>query len=101
MILSPHTLELFEEGKLVEDEFGREVEQDGKWVVIGECRCVDNNTQKHISVNGKDYTYSYNIIHEGNKIEAGSLIRVKERDVEGEVVASSKNNYFDYSQVWI
>lgn len=101
MIFAPHTLELWTEGKIIINNLGDEEQEEGGWVVIGKCRCVDNDTHRHISVNGKDYTYSYNIIFEGERIDAGSRIRVKERGVKGEVVKASKCNYFNYSQVWL
>lgn len=102
MIYAPHTLYRLDSVE-VRDEFGRIVEKTDKWVEVGRCRCVDNNTQKQISVNGKDYTYSYQINFDAPRIAAGAKIKVtgREEAVEGEVIASARYNYFNHSVVWL
>lgn len=104
MIFAPH--KLFVKLKLGGgfDDEGRPIPIVEKWEEVGECRCDDNSTQKLVSVNGENYTYSYKIVYEGKKIEAGTEVKVMSGDdirAKGIVVQSSICNYFNYAQIWL
>jgi len=104
MIFSPHKLFIkLDLGDGLDDE-GMPISIDNLWKEIGQCRCDDNHTQKLVSVNGENYMYSYKVVYEGEKIEAGKEVRVMNGDdvrAEGIVVQSGVCNYFNYAQIWL
>jgi hypothetical protein len=75
------------------------------WEETGRCRCDDNRQVRHISVNGEQTVYEYHIVHEGERIPAGTEVRALNEDGsirgEGTVIKTGKCNYFDYSEIWL
>ena len=81
------------------------IKREEDWRFVGNCRMDFNTTDKSVGVNERAYIYRYHIVHEGERIEAGSNVRVLDKDdtilCEGEVVKSSKCNFLSYNEAWI
>lgn len=106
MNYAPHILQVKVITKPQEDEFGRPIPSTGgeDWETIGECRCDDNDTTKQVSVNGQVYDYSYFVVYEGEKIEAGAVVRALDGEEvrgEGTVLKSAKCNFLTYTKLWM
>lgn len=106
MNFAPHTLQVKVISKPQEDEFGRPIPGTGgeHWETICECRCDDNDTTKQVSVNGQVHDYSYLVVYEGEKIEAGTEVRAidgEEVRGEGSVIRSTKCNNLAYAKLWM
>ncbi|WP_321437259.1 hypothetical protein [uncultured Bacteroides sp.] len=105
MNYAPHILKVCHPGQSSTDDEDVTTIGDPTWETIGECRCDDNGGLKQIGINGQSYTYNYHIVYEGPKLPIRTKVRVFEADStirgEGEVIKSSKCNFFNYSEIWL
>lgn len=104
MIFSPHILQIKVVAGPSFDEDMNPIPGGESWKEIGACRCDDNGVMKQISVNGMMYDYNYHVVYEGERIKAGTEVKVLDGDeirAEGTAVKSAKCNYFNYSEIWL
>lgn len=104
MIYSPHTLFIRTTVKGAKDDDGYTLPDTETWTEVCPCRCDDNGVMKQVSVNGKMYDYSYHVVYEGEKIPAGTYVKIMDGEEvrgEGEVLKSAKCNYLSYAGIWL
>lgn len=104
MIFAPHRLMVKVVSGPSFDEDMNPIPPKEDWKDFGSCRCDDNGVMKQISVNGVMYDYNYHVVYEGERIKAGTEVKVfdgGEIRAEGTVVKSAKCNYFNYYEIWL
>lgn len=105
MMFAPHILQVKIVPSPAFDADMNPIPGQAEWKEIGPCRCDDNGATKQISVNGVVRDYNYHIVYEGDRIEAGTKVRVIEESgdirAEGEVIKPKRCNYFSYSEIWL
>lgn len=105
MIFAPHILQVKIVSPPTFDADMNPVAGKAEWKEIGPCRCDDNGARKQISVNGVVVDYNHHIVYEGEKIAAGTQVRVLDESggirAEGKVIEPSTCNFFSYSEIWL
>ena len=107
MYFAPHTLELFVESPIVEDENGDPISQpQSEWRKIGMCRCDDAGNQTLYGENGIAYNPLYKIVfNKGILLKKGMTVRALRADGsvrgEGKIDRAVECNYLNYQAVWL
>lgn len=104
MIFAPHRLFVKVVSGPSFDEDMNPIPPKEDWNDLGPCRCDDNGVVKQISVNGVMYDYNYHVVYEGEKIKAGTEVKIMDGEdvrAEGKVIKPNKSNYFKYAEIWL
>ena len=104
MEFAPHILQKQTTELLLDENRNPDVNKND-WETVGACRCDDNGQHEKVSVNGVFHDYKYHVVYVGEKISIGTAIKVLDESGnirgEGEVIKTSKCNFFDYSEIWM
>ncbi len=86
------------------DEYNRVSGVAEEWVVLGGCRCDDNDTTQMTDDTGKAFVPRYHIVSARYGVKAGDYVRCTlngEVRGEGEVRKVSRTNYLDYMSIYV
>ena len=104
MFYTPHLL-YKRDARQYRDEFNRIKENYGRWILVGECRCDDNDGKVVRKANGDWYVYQYHIVCEAKDVALGDYLKVTDKfgnvRGEGKVINRRICNYLNYVNVYV
>lgn len=108
MLYAPHKFRFKHPSLLSADEYGRPIKSvESEWEEGGDCRCDDNSVSEFTDDNGRVYRPTHKIVVDGyTVVQAGDEIEVyaKTDDTlrgKGKVYNVVRNNYLNYSTIWV
>lgn len=100
MFFAPH--KLYKKSQTIQrDEDGFPCASSGEWEFVGMCRCDDDNNTELMDERGNVIRASYHIVANKCSINRGDIVKVEEKDCEGQVKVLKSTNYYNYIELWI